>query len=180
MKKTLLIASFLLISFISAAQEKTHDGPVIKDFGKVYQVKNPDLLLGEKATYKVIFDIYTDSENPEELNANINTIARFLNMHAQNGTPSDHLKIVAVLHGEATKNVLSDKAFEKRFGYDNPNGKLIEKLDKAGVQFYVCGQSFVHHGFERKELSRHVKLSLSALTALVYFQSDNYQLITFN
>jgi len=44
----------------------------------------------------------------------------------------------------------------------------------------VCGQSYVHNKFKPTELNEDVKMALSALTVLVKFQSEGYQLITFN
>jgi len=181
MKKNILLIFSILYVTISYSQEsKTVKGSVIKDFGQVYKIKNPDLLLDKNKKYKVIFDVYTDNKNHKKQNASVNTIARFLNMHAQHNIKSQNLDIVLVLHGAATKNALSDKAFQREFKIDNPNTKLINALDKANVKVYVCGQSFAHKDYQRNDLSKNVELSLSALTALVYYQAEGYQLITFN
>lgn len=181
MKKYISLCFAVLYLTISYSQEnKTTKGPVIKDFGQVYKIKNPDLLLDKNKKYKVIFDVYTDGKSNKKQNASINTVARFLNMHAQNNIKTQNLDIVLVLHGAATKNALSDKAFQREFKIDNPNTKLIKALNKAEVKIYVCGQSFAHKGYERSDLSKNIALSLSALTALVYYQTEGYQLITFN
>jgi len=180
MNKITLFIVLLLFTFTVKSQVETVKGKEIKDFGKFYKIKKPDLLLNKKKTYKVIFDVYTDEEDATKVNANINTVARFINMHVQQGIDPDKLKIVLVLHGDATKNVLSDSAFKKRFHFSNPNYEILEDLKKSGVKTYVCGQSFTYKGFERNELSKHVELSLSALTALVNFQNNGYALISFN
>ncbi len=181
MKKYITICVVLFVTSFSFSQEtKTYKGPVIKDFGQVYKVKNPDLLLDKNKKYKVIFDVYSNGKNKKEINASINTVARFLNMHAQNNINPDNISIVLVLHGAATKNALSDKAFKREFKISNPNTDLIKALIKENVLIYVCGQSFIHKGYNRKDLSKNVALSLSALTALVKYQSEGYQLITFN
>jgi intracellular sulfur oxidation DsrE/DsrF family protein len=180
MKKLTLLIIIFNISFTANSQVKTVKGQEIKDFGKFYKIKKPDLLLDRNKIYKVIFDVYTDEEDDTKINANINTVARFINMRVQQGIKPDKLKIVLVLHGKATKNALSDSAFKKRFHFSNPNYELLEDLKKSGVKTYVCGQSFAYKGFERKELSKHVELSLSALTALVYYQNNGYALISFN
>ena len=114
------------------------------------------------------------------MNASINTVARFLNMHAQHDIKPENLDIILILHGDATKNVLTDKAFKREYNISNPNTVLIKALKKENVQIYVCGQSFAYKGYKKNDLSSNVKLSLSALTALVKFQSEGYQLITFN
>jgi len=181
MKKYISFCFAVLYLTISHSQEnKNVRGPVIKDFGQVYKIKNPDLLLDKNKKYKVIFDVYTDGKSNKKQNASINTVARFLNMHVQNNIKTQNLDIVLVLHGAATKNALSDKAFQREFKTNNPNNKLIKALYKANVKVYVCGQSFAYKGYERSDLSKNVALSLSALTALIHYQTEGYQLITFN
>jgi intracellular sulfur oxidation DsrE/DsrF family protein len=161
-------------------KSKTSTGPVFKDFGQVYTLEHVDLLLDTDKTYKVIFDIYTDEKKSDVMNPLVNTVARFMNMHAQNGLAVDQMDIVVVLHGAATKDALSGKPFKRKFKNRNPNEELIEALHEKGVQIYVCGQSMMSQGFESKDISESVKISLSALTALVKFQSEGYQLINFN
>ena len=73
MRKITLFISIMLISFTIKSQVETVKGKEIKDFGRFYKIKNPDLLLDKKKTYKVIFDVYTDEENNTKINANINT-----------------------------------------------------------------------------------------------------------
>lgn len=179
-KNIFLFLAFICVTTSYSQKNKPINGPVIKEFGQVYKINNPDLLLEKNKTYKVIFDVYTDGKNNKKLNASINTVARFLNMHAQNKTAAENLDIVLVLHGAATKNALSDKAFQKKFNIKNPNTALISALNKAEVKIYVCGQSFAYKGYDKNDLSKDIKLSLSALTALVHYQSLGYQLITFN
>ena len=155
-------------------------GSIIENFGKVYQVENPDLLLKKDTKYQVIFDIYTDKSKKNQKNPLLNTVARYLNMHAQQGILLENMNVVVILHGAATKNVLNDIAYQKHFETKNPNSLLIKELNKANVKLYVCGQSFVANGFKLDEKSSHVKLALSALTALVEFQHNDYQIINFN
>jgi len=181
MRKYITLGLFLFfVSIIYSQENKTYKGSVIKDFGQTYKIKNPDLLLDKNKKYKVIFDVYSDGKDKKDINASINTVARFLNMHAQHDIKPEYIDIVLILHGAATKNVLTDKAFKREFNIPNPNTNLIKALKKENVQIYVCGQSFAYKGYKKNDLSDNVKLSLSALTALVKFQSEGYQLITFN
>jgi len=181
MKDILFYSFFILFSTSIFSQDiKPVKDAIIKNFGQVYTVDNPDLLLDVNKTYKVIFDIYSDEKRVKNLNPSVNTVARFINMHAAQGVELSNLNIVVVLHGEATKNALTDEAFQDYHVVKNPNTELISALKAANVKIYVCGQSFAHKEFERKDLSKNVEMSLSALTALVYYQSEGYQLITFN
>jgi len=177
-----LIFLFILVSstYINAQLAETKMGPILKDFGKVFQLDNPDLFFKKDKEYKVIFDIYTDQSNGEKINPLLNTVARYLNMHAQQGITKENMKVIVIMHGTATKSVLSNDAYKKQFNIENPNSKLIYALKEADVELLVCGQSYLAHGFELKDKSADVKLALSALTALVEYQSEGYQLINFN
>ncbi len=180
MKNIGLIICIFIITFPGFSQENTSKGPIFKNFGNVYKIKNPDLLLEKNKVYKIIFDVYTDGDILKEINPNINTVARFMNMHAQNGIKLKNMEIVLVLHGDAIKNALNNASFKKKYQLENPNSKLLAALKKADVKTYVCAQSLTYQGFDKKDLSKNVEMSLSALTALVYYQTKGFQLITFN
>ena len=84
-----------------------------------------------------------------------------------------------VIHGKATRELLTDVAFQKRFGMDNPNRALVEALIAADVEVILCGQSAAFGGYDKSELLPGVKLALSAMTALVGLQNQGYRLIAF-
>jgi intracellular sulfur oxidation DsrE/DsrF family protein len=179
MKKIIIITVFLY-GFLANSQENRTTKNVIEDYGKTFAVENPDLLLDKNKVYKIIFDIYTDAKDDSKINPLLNTVARFINMHTETGVPLENLKIVVILHGKATKDVLSNEAFLKKYKKENPNTALLKVLNSVNVNAYVCGQSYAYKAFDRAELDNNVKMSLSALTTLVKYQSEGYQLITFN
>jgi len=180
--KKYLILFIALISFTLATAQtsETKTKPIIDNYGKVYDVDKPDLLLKTTTKYHVIFDIYTDKSKKDGVNPLLNTVARYLNMHGQQGVLIENMSVVVIMHGAATKNVLNDEAHLKKYKINNPNSKLIQELTNSNVKIYVCGQSFIASGFNKGEKSSDVKLALSALTALVHYQSEGYQLINFN
>jgi intracellular sulfur oxidation DsrE/DsrF family protein len=180
MKKYVII--FILLNFGSliAQSNKPETGPIIDDYGASYKIKKADLTLDKNTDYKVIFDIYTDNSKEGEVNPLLNTVARYLNMHAQQGLKLKNMKVAVILHGTATKSALSNKAFDKKYNEKNPNTELIEALVDADVEIYVCGQSFLFSGYDLDEVSENVKIALSALTALVDYQNKGYQIINFN
>ena len=177
-----IVFLFILTKFLALNAQKTitKKGPILKDFGKVYQLEKPELVLDKDTVYKVIFDVYTDRSNGEKLNPLLNTVARYLNMHAQQGVPIENMKVVVIIHGAATKNVLHATAYLKQFKKENPNTALLHALKNVNVKLFVCGQSYLANGFDSKDKSPDVKMALSALTVLVKFQHEGYQLITFN
>lgn len=168
------------LSTVFSLKAQVKKGPVLDNFGPVYAVEDADLLLDGDKLYKVIFDVYTDQKKSDQMNPLIHTAARFLNMHGQYGLQEENMNLVVVLHGTATKNALSDNAYKKTAKKSNPNTALLKALAEKGVKIYVCGQSMKSKGYEVGDLSEHVQVSLSAMTALVKYQSEGYALINFN
>lgn len=153
-------------------------GPVIEGFGAAYTVPELDLKINKDKTYKLVLDVKDTPQDPDRINPMINTAARYLNMHAQVGVPLTNIKVAIVLHGMASKDSLTDNAYQDRFNTANPNLDLLKALKQAGAEIYLCGQSAIHSGYGRTDLDSSVSLALSALTALVMLQSDGYRLVS--
>lgn len=168
----------LLVSVGISAQKKSK-GPVITEFGEVYQVDNADFKIKPSEEFKAVFDIMDSPESHDEINGRIETAARFLNMHAQVGIPLENLKIALVLHNQASKDVMDNEAYQRHYGTDNPNRGLIQALLDAGGQVIFCGQSSNARNIPKEDLIPGIQLSLSAMTALIHLQSENYKLIKF-
>ncbi len=175
---TQLILLLLFLHCTAFAQIKK-TGPIVKDYGKVWAIENTDFKVDASKEYKAVFDIMNSPESHESVNATIETAARFLNMHAQSGVPAKNLKIALVVHNKASKDVITNEAYQKKYGADNPNQDLIKALIDAGGQIIFCGQSSVSRGFPKEDLIQGVQLSLSAMTALIQFQDEDYRLIKF-
>lgn len=155
-------------------------GPVIRDFGAVFRVDDLDVPVETDRTYRVVFEVYDAPESPGELNPDINTLARFLNLHGGAGVPAERMELALVLHGPAAKAALGHRGYRERYGTDNPNLPLLEALARAGADLYLCGQSAASRGLLPKEdLADPVQLALSAMTMLVTLQDDGYELIAF-
>jgi len=154
-------------------------GPVIDAYGHVYPVTDPDFRTETQRMYRAVFDVSAAPPETDALNARIETVARFLNMHARAGVPRGNMRLALVLHGSAGKDALSHEAYRARFGTDNPNLEMLEALHDAGVSILLCGQTAVHRGFNREELAPPIKVALSAMTALVTLQAEGYALIAF-
>ena len=168
----------LLFPVLGYAQEK-QAGPVLEEYGKVWKVENPDFVTDTSMEYKAVFDIMQSPESPTEINRSIETAARFLNMHAQNDVPKSQLKVALVVHSIASKDVIMNEGYQARFGVQNPNYDMINQLMEAGVEVILCGQSSKSRDYPKEELIPGVKLSLSAMTALIQLQNKGYQLIKF-
>ena len=170
----------LLIVIAFSLQAHSQHKKTIAEYGKVFSIDKPDLLLKKDKVYKVIFDVFKDSKKKSKKNPSIVTVARYIQMHTQQGVPVDNLKIALVLHGAATKNALNNSSYQNKYGKDNPNLALLSALKQANVDIFVCGQSLYAKGLNETNTSKSVQVSLSALTALVHFQSEGYHQINFN
>lgn len=175
MKRVILLLVSSILADVAWAEPVA--GPVIEDYGPVYYVPQVPLVLPDGVRLKAVFDVSGTPEESDKLNYRLETVARYLNMHARAGIDPARLDVAVVLHGKATRAALSADAFEERYGRINPDGDLIQRLAAAGVQFLVCGQSAAASGFRPEEMAPGMTLSLSALTALVGLQSDGYALI---
>lgn len=175
--KTLSLILFTICISLNAQTKKS--GPIITGFGEVWEINDPDYKIDNTLELKAVFDIMNSPESHDTLNASIETAARFLNMHAQSGVPAEQLKIALVVHNKASKDIITNKAYQKRFGTNNPNHDLVKALLDAGGQVIFCGQSSLSRDFPREELIDGVQMSLSAMTALIQLQHEDYRLIKF-
>lgn len=167
---------FLLIfmTFSGISQEKK-SGPVVDGYGQVWAIENPDFKTDTSQEFKVVFDVKDGPESDTEININLNTVARFLNMHVQNGVSLSQLKVALIVHGTAARNLLSDEAYQKRYQVKNPNRELVEKLLDAKVEVIMCGQSSKTRGLPKEDLIPGVKIALSAMTANIQLQNQGYR-----
>jgi len=156
------------------AQQPTYAGPVVESAGAVFEV-DPDMKTPTDTEYKVAFDVSTASSAPDRLNTGFNTVARFLNMHAQAGVPGDRLHGAIVAHGGASFELLDDEAYRERFGVENPNGALLRELIAAGHPVILCGQSAASRGVPTDRLIPGVEVALSAMTAFIVLQDEGYR-----
>lgn len=154
-------------------------GPVIENFGPVYDVPRPDFVTPTDLSYRAVFDIALSPEAADQVNPRIESLARFLNMQVRAGVRKEQLMLALVVHGAAGRDMLLSAAYKTRFGVENPNAPLLAALKANGVRIILCGQTAAHRGFDRNELGPGVEVALSAMTALVALQSDGYRLISF-
>jgi intracellular sulfur oxidation DsrE/DsrF family protein len=152
---------------------------VIKDSGAVWNLDQLDFSTNTDKTYRAVFDIMDSPESPEKKNSSIETVARFLNMHAQQGVPVSNLKAAMVVHNKASKDLLQDEYYLQRYGVYNPNTRMLNELMEAGVSVIFCGQSSVARNVPRDQILEGVQTALSAMTALISLQDEGYRLIKF-
>ena len=171
------VSLLLFVSMACPAIAESVTAPLIQDYGPVYYVPEKPLDLPPDVRLKAVFDIAATPAEIDTHNHRLETVARYLNMHVRAGVASQQLSAAVVLHGRATRSALGEQAFEKRFGQPNPDAELLRQLTEAGVRIVVCGQSAAALGFSHDEFAAHTEIALSAMTALVMFQTDGFALI---
>lgn len=174
----LYVLIFSIFSAIGMAQEKS-SGPVIADYGEVFQIPNPTYKTDNNHEFKVVYDIMSGAEEGGQRNPYMESVARFLNMHAQAGISPGRLKAVMVVHNNASKDLLTNESYKERYGMDNPNVGLLEALIDSGVEVILCGQSSLSRNIPVDQTVKGTKLALSAMTALIQYQDAGYRLIKY-
>ena len=147
--------------------------PIIEGYGGIVAVT--DAVEPPRAGVKVVLDVTSEAKKPEEVNKGLDRAARLLNLYGTAGLKASDIKVTVVLHGEATKSVLSDEAWESRLQIKhNPNLPLIRLLQKAGVEVMVCGQALSYKKIERSEVASDIPVASAALTVLLNRQADGF------
>lgn len=150
-------------------------GPVLTEFGAHAPVPGTERLPAD-SQFAIAFDVSTPA--PEGgFNRGFDSAARFLNMHVAHGVPQENIRLVVVVHGKASLELLTNAAHGanplSRRG-DNPSGKLVEALLAKDVRFILCGQSAAAYGIAPDDLIPGVEVSLSAMTAHALLQSSGF------
>jgi intracellular sulfur oxidation DsrE/DsrF family protein len=175
----LLIGLSAALPPLLAAQPLTDrvEGPIIEDFGATYPVEALDFDTPTDQAYRLLFDVSTSPDAPDALNSKLNTVARFLNMHARAGVPRAQMEAAVVLHGTAGKYALRHAEYEARYGVENTNLMLLEALHEAGVAIYLCGQTAMHRGLPPGRLAPEVSMALSAMTVIAALHAQGYTVV---
>lgn len=176
--KSFLFSAFLIFSIPLMAQ-KPVPGPVIPEYGKIFQTKT-DFKTDTTQVVKVVFDI-TSSSDPGEPSIYITSVARYLNMMVMDGMPKEKMNIAIVLHGSAIFDLMKDSYYHMEYPDNptNPNLGLLQALSKNGVEIITCGQSLSLRQIEKKMIYDKTAVALSAMTAVIQLQNQGYQLIKF-
>ena len=178
-----VIFALLLLTVKSSTAQNSrddlHDGPLIHNFGRHVDLPNAAFKTNTDMVYKVAFEIFQALGEPTRPHMRLEAAARFMNMHAHAGVPSENLQLSIVLHGGGTRAALTNEAYRKRYDVDNPSLPLLNALSEAGVNIYLCEQSRVLSGTGADEIAAPVKSALSAMTAVVNLQEDGYHFLTY-
>jgi len=170
-----VLVAFSAFSPGIAAQQGAQPGPVVQSAGAVFAVPSPTFETPKDMEYKVAWEIVTPAGQPDRANQSMNTVARFLNMHAQAGVPRERTRVAMVVHGNAGFELLENAAYREKFGVDNPNAAMLREILDAGGRVVLCGQSAASRSIPTDRLIPGVQVALSAMTAFVVLQEEGYR-----
>ena len=173
-----LFILLLSLSFGSLMAQGNYQYPVIKKYGGIYPIEKATVVPDTKQKYNIVIDVFS-GEDPTKLNSALNNVARMINLHAIAGVHPDSIHVVLAIHGKATKTVLNDDAYKRRYNVKNPNLDLIVALKEAGVKLTVCGQSLIGRKIDQDEVNEHIELATSMLTTVTTYQLKGYAMLKF-
>ncbi|MGB1655786.1 MAG: DsrE family protein [Longimicrobiales bacterium] len=161
----------------AASGNQASTGPVVNAGGPTYPVPNPTFETPMDRQFKAVFELRAPAGSPDRPNQNLNTMARYLNMHVRAGVPHENVRVAGVVHGGAALELLQDEHYRAAHGVDNPNKVVIAEVLAGGGQLILCGQTAGRLGISADQLLPGVQLGLSAMTAMTVLQQDGYQVI---
>lgn len=170
---TILIFTVLITTGFSGYSQEWQT-PVIDGYGRIKDFKDADVQPDTNATYKILYHLTADKQK-DGVNVDLWHIARQVNLLGISGVPKENVHIVAVISGAATKLVMSEDAYQKKFNEPNPDLDIIQKLSEYGVEIEVCGQALAEHDIDHKtEVNQQIKFTLSALIDIPTYQMKGY------
>lgn len=174
--KNILLLIAIVASIGLSAQEKSNK--IIKDYGIIWDLDGVVKPSSDQPV-KMIIDLKTKIDDPEKVNRGLDNIARMLNLHAAGGISAENLQFAVAVHGGATPIILDDKGYGKKYGVSNPNTELLEQLEDAGVEVYVCSQSMIARKYNLDQVDPTVDKALSMLTIVTEKMNDGHHLMVF-
>jgi len=181
MRYLTLTAMAIILSAACPAMAGPSDfekGPVFKDFGQTAQVKT-DFVIPKRAKFKVVFDT-ADGAKAGEVNKTLNSVARFINMHAKAGVPEKNLTAAIVFHGKGSFDLTQTRFYSAKYeGVENGNAAIIKALTDNGVRIILCGQTAAYYDIKNEDLLSGVEMALSAMTVHALLQQQGYTLNPF-
>lgn len=174
-----LLLVFFLASFSIGSYAQTRVNPMIPNFGGVFPIPYAEEKPDPTLDYNIVIEIERPSDKPDTLNWALNNVARLLNLHVSGGVPKEKIHVILAIHGGAAFTVMNNEAYRKKYGVDNPNLKLYQELQEAGVRIFVCGQSLIARNIDRLKMVPQVKIATSMLTTLTTYQLKGYATLKF-
>ena len=150
--------------------------PAIEGYGKIHYVDTPAYKPGTVPglSNKIVFQINRSEGDIRKPNLGLERVARVTNLYYAAGVPLNQLNFVVSINSDAGSAALNNEQFHKAYGVDNPNLKLIDELEKAGVKVSICDQSVAFHNLQREWIDQRVTHTISSGTTVATLQNEGY------
>jgi len=151
--------------------------PIIQGYGGIQPTEGAAERPDKRVSYRVVFNVTKEAPAPGTVNPTLDRIARFINLLGADGIKAGRGDLIAIVHGPATALVMDNTSYRVKFGVDNPNLKLIERLRQNGAEVHVCSQALAGNKISRKIVNQAVQIDVAALTTLANLQLRGFALI---
>jgi intracellular sulfur oxidation DsrE/DsrF family protein len=162
-----LVLSLFAPAVPASAQLPVPDVTAARDVPGAHELPDPN------TEYKVLFMVGAGPK-PTEVNPTLVAVARYLNTLAKAGVPAEKRKIAVMIRG-GIDMILQNEAYKARHeGQDNPNIKILQDLEKAGVDLRVCGQGVLGLKIDPKTILPGIQVDLWAMTTAINLGLKGY------
>jgi intracellular sulfur oxidation DsrE/DsrF family protein len=170
-----VLACLLIPAALVAQDSPRPGGSVIGMPNTTYApVPGMDFPGNTEATYRFAWAMAAAADSAHLVTPGFSGPARVLNALADDGVSPDRVHLAIVAQGPAAMAMLSDEAYRRRHGIDNPNLPLLRELHEKGVLLVACGQTMVGMGMERSDFPPFVQVSRAATVARVILAAEGY------
>ncbi|MET3528063.1 DsrE family protein [Phenylobacterium koreense] len=170
------IALSLIVANAAFAESVRQPPAAVPGFGQVTltpEMANPD----PKLDYRVVFDVTRGGDDAAAPNPGLERVARFANYLSAARVPLEARNLVAVVHGAATKAILTDAAYQAKYGRPNPTTPLLAALRAAGVDVHVCSVVLSRAGITPDMVSSSVTIDAAAMVTEATLQLKGWALV---
>lgn len=174
-KKSIFSSGLLFVIIFSATAQPQKQNPVIKNYGGVFaNVPGVTFKADKQLDYKVVMEVDESDTGSTKVCEALEYVSRYINLLAIDGIADARRSVVVIFHSAGAYCIQTNEAYQRKYGIPNPNLKVFDELSKAGVSFYVCGQSTVRRKIPPTDIISDVKIATSYLTSYTTFQLKGY------
>ena len=177
-KAMLIVAGLATMVAGSSALAADPRHPIVQSFGAITPMPTAKERPDPTLRYRVLFSVTKAPASPDQVNLNLEKVARFVNLLGADGIRPLPGDVAVVIHGPATPLVMNDAAYAERMKTrTNPNLPLIAALQSAGVSVRVCSQALAGNKIDAAVVEKTVEIDVSALTTMATLQLRGWALI---
>jgi len=173
--KPYIIIGLLFGATITVSAQLQQQYPVIKNFGGVFtDVPGVSFNADKQLDYKVVIEIDNSDTSSAKVSNALEVVSRYINLLAMDDINADKRSVVVIFHNAGSYCIQNDEAYQRKYGKPNPNLDVLNQLEKAGVVFFICGQSTVKRKIQPSEIIPAVKIASSYLITYTTYQLRGY------